>query len=198
MSEPFLGQIINVAYSFAQRNYAACDGQLLSIQQNTALFALLGTQYGGNGSSTFALPDLRGQVVLHRGQSSGTSNYQQGQRAGAESATMTQATMPIHTHVATFTPTANLSASNVNGTTNTPTAGYQLAIGLDGDATPDMTPYIYTPAAATNQVTLAGPVNISGTVTNAPAGSQQPFSTLNPYNTIFTQIAVQGIFPTRN
>ena len=198
MTAPFIGMIINAGFNFAPRGYATCDGQIVPISQNTALFALLGTQYGGNGTQTFGLPDLRGQVVLHRGQSGGTSNYVQGQRGGSETTTMTQATMPAHTHATTFAPTANLSASNVNGTTNTPTAGYQLAIALDGDATPDATPYIYVPASATNEVALAATINVAGTVTNAPFGGSTPFALVNPYQSVISCIAMQGVFPTRN
>src|SRR5215475_4971153 len=98
MSEPFLGQIMLVPYNFAPRGWAFCNGQLLSISQNTALFSLLGTTYGGNGQTTFALPDLRGRVPLSSGQGPGLSNYNLGQSGGQETVTLTGNQMPAHQH----------------------------------------------------------------------------------------------------
>ncbi|PKN56194.1 MAG: phage tail protein [Deltaproteobacteria bacterium HGW-Deltaproteobacteria-14] len=98
MSEPFIGEIRIFAGNFAPRGWAFCNGQLLSIAQNTALFSLLGTTYGGNGIQTFGLPDLRGRVPVGFGQGPGLSNHAQGQQYGAEQVTLTAAQLPAHTH----------------------------------------------------------------------------------------------------
>src|SRR6267142_2571888 len=98
MSEPFLGQILLVPYNFAPRGWAFCQGQLLSISQNTALFSLLGTFYGGNGQSTFALPNLQGSSPVHFGQGQGLSLYDLGQQGGTEFVTLVSAEMPSHNH----------------------------------------------------------------------------------------------------
>jgi microcystin-dependent protein len=112
VSEPFLGSIILFAGNFAPRGWAFCNGQILSISQNTALFSLLGTTYGGNGQTTFALPDLRGCVALHFGQGPGLSNYSLGQTGGAEVVTLDVSQMPPHAH--------SQPASNGQQTTNRP------------------------------------------------------------------------------
>src|SRR5437867_1864890 len=96
--EPFYGEIRMFAGNFAPRNWAFCQGQILPIAQNTALFSLLGTTYGGNGSTTFALPDLRGRVPIHQGQGTGLSSYTMGQNGGTESETLTVNQMPAHKH----------------------------------------------------------------------------------------------------
>lgn len=199
MSNPFLGMMINVGFNFAPRGWAACDGQLLAISQNDALYALLGTTYGGDGQNTFGLPDLRGRRQLHAGQTGGTSNYVQGEMGGTESTTILQSNMPAHSHVATFANTSTLTARNAKGTTNSPTAGYQLSRTLDGDGTATAVPFIYAPVSATNQVALGG-FNFAGTntVTNGVAGGSQPTSTIQPYNTILACISLEGIFPSRN
>jgi microcystin-dependent protein len=98
VAEPFIGQIILVGFNFPPRGYALCNGQLLSIAQNTALFSLLGTMYGGNGQTTFALPDLRGRVPNHAGQGPGLSSYTQGQVGGVETVALTSAQLAPHTH----------------------------------------------------------------------------------------------------
>ncbi|MBL7976401.1 MAG: tail fiber protein, partial [Candidatus Kapabacteria bacterium] len=111
MAEPFIGQIIQVGFNFAPRGYASCNGQLLPIAQNTALFSLLGTQYGGDGRVTFGLPDLRGRTPLHQGQGPGLSNYTIGESAGEENMNLLVRDLPAHSH----TITAN---NNAQGNTN--------------------------------------------------------------------------------
>jgi microcystin-dependent protein len=101
-SDPMIGQIALFGYNFAPRNWAACDGQLLAISQNTALFSLLGTMYGGNGVSTFALPDLRGRSSVNAGQGPGLSDYWQGEFSGEENTTLTIPNLPSHTHTVSF------------------------------------------------------------------------------------------------
>lgn len=112
MSEPFIGSIILFAGNFAPRGWAFCNGQLLAISQNTALFSILGTTYGGNGQTTFALPDLRGRVPVSSGQGPGLSSYSLGQQAGEENVTLNAQQLPSHTH--------SQPATNGQETTNRP------------------------------------------------------------------------------
>src|SRR5882757_5801180 len=117
MSEPFIGEIKMFGGSFAPRNYAFCNGQLMSISQNSALFAILGTTYGGNGVQTFGLPDLRGRVPIHWGQGVGLSNYVQGQVGGVESVQLSSTQMPAHNHPAQV----NVQCNPDDATVGTPT-----------------------------------------------------------------------------
>src|SRR5438309_1381582 len=111
MSDPFIGQISPFPYNFAPLNWALCQGQILSIQQNTALFSLLGTQYGGNGTTNFALPDLRGRVPVGQGAGPGLTDRAVGEQDGTETAQIVAGQMPAHTHAQT--------ANSANGTVNT-------------------------------------------------------------------------------
>jgi microcystin-dependent protein len=173
MSEPFLGQLLLVPYNFAPRGWAFCNGQILPIAQNTALFSLLGTTYGGNGQTTFALPDLRGRCALSAGQGPGLSSYDLGQVGGVESATMTVNQMPVHGH----TP-LNIQASSSTKLNATP-ANNNL-----GAAT------FYTNGALDSTLTPGG--------STGNAGGSQPFSLLQPYLVLNYCIALEGIFPSRN
>ena len=189
MASPFIGQITYFAGTFAPRGYEFCNGQVLPINQNSALFAIVGTTYGGDGQTTFALPDLRGRVPIHSGggsQGPGISRpYQLGERAGAESVTLTPGQLPAHTH------TAALNANTAKGTAATPAAGLQLSRAVDGDDDPNATPFIYGPTTTTGQVPLAG-VQVS------PTGNNQAVSVLQPYLGLNAIIATTGIFPSRN
>jgi microcystin-dependent protein len=169
MSEPFLGQIELFPYNFAPRGWAFCQGQLLSIQQNSALFSLLGTTYGGNGSTTFGLPDLRGRVAISAGQGPGLSNYVLGQVSGTENVTLNVNQIPAHTH--------QVAASTAKGSSNSPANAVPAAGGQ------------YGPSA--NTTMAAGMVQPSG-------GGGQPVSIVQPYLTLQYCIALQGIFPSRN
>src|SRR3989442_14603602 len=121
MSQPFLGMIILVPYNFAPRNWAFCNGQLLPIAQNTALFALIGTTYGGNGQTTFALPDLRGRAPISSGQGPGLSNYTLGQVGGTEIVTLLSNQMPVHTHAVTLSGlSATANVKNAAGNQQSP------------------------------------------------------------------------------
>ncbi|MGC4119708.1 MAG: tail fiber protein [Myxococcales bacterium] len=111
MAEPFIGQIIIAGFNFAPRGYAFCNGQLLSIAQNTALFSLLGTTYGGNGQTTFALPNLQGRVPIHQGQGQGLNNRTLGEMSGTESATLLSSNLPFHTHPMTGSSSQALADS---------------------------------------------------------------------------------------
>ena len=137
MSEPFIGEIKMFAGTFAPRSYAFCDGQLLQVSQNDALFSLFGTIYGGDGRTTFALPDLRGRVPIHTGQGAGLTSRQQGSRGGSEKTTVTESQMPPHNHAVFGTGTATLgdSLNHLVGDTGA-TAIYANQEGnvLDGNA----------------------------------------------------------------
>jgi len=173
---PFLGQILPVAFNFAPKGWATCSAQLLSIQQNAALFAILGTTYGGNGQTTFGLPDLRGRLAVGMGQGLGLSNYLLGQQAGKESATMLLSNMPMHNHLFNVSNTASTQLSPNGNTLGQGGALGATEFGLYG---------------ASAGVTMApGMINT--------AGGSQPFNLLQPYLTVTYCIAMQGIFPSRN
>ena len=182
MSTPFLGQITMVSFTFAPKGWAFCNGQLLPINQNQALFSLLGTQYGGNGTTNFALPNLQSQLAVHQGQGSGLSSYVIGQSGGASSVTLNQTTTPQHSHTFNVT-TANASAAAIasNLLPAKPTVA-NAALYAVGQSSP--APALQPQALAVNSV--------------ANAGSSQPHSNLMPTLGINFIIALQGIFPSRN
>jgi microcystin-dependent protein len=170
--EPFLGEIMLFAGNFAPVGYLFCEGQLLPISQNTALFSILGTQYGGNGQTTFALPDLRGRVPIHAGQGPGLPLYDQGQIGGQATHTLTLAELPQHTHAAFADPG--------NGTTSSP-AGAIPAHDPAG-----------TPVYGTNPTTT-----MAGSAIGL-AGGSQPHNVQSPYLALRWCIATQGVFPSRS
>ena len=197
MTSVFVGQIITVGFNFAPRGFAFCDGQLLSISQNTALFALLGTTYGGNGQTTFALPDLRGRSQVHPGTGPGLPNVVQGEAAGTVSVTLTPGQLPVHTHTATFANNGSaLNAATIDSTLKTPAAGLVFGRIVD-TATPTNVPRVYAPAGTPTPVALGG-LNVAGTVTVNNAGGSNPVGIRNPYLGIYACIALQGLFPSRN
>ena len=177
MSTPFLGQIETFAFSFAPKGWAQCNGQLLLINQNQALFALLGTMYGGNGQTTFALPDLRSRVPIHMG-----NGFTIGQRAGEEGHTLTVAELPAHTH--------SLRGTSTDGTASTPAGNTTLAKVL-ASANPGG-------AFAMSLYSTAAPNGALWTGTLGNTGGSQPHQNVMPYLTINMCIALQGIFPSRN
>lgn len=171
--EPFLGQIQPFGFNFPPRGWAFCDGQLLAISSNTALFSLLGTMYGGDGRTTFALPDLRGRSIVHIGQGPGLSQIIQGQKSGAENVTLTIANMPSHNH--------QVTATTNDATLDEPATGARFG----------------TAAAAIYSATGTGTVVMAPDTTTA-AGGNVPFGIRSPYLGIPYSIALQGIFPSRN
>ena len=184
-TEPFIGEIKIFGFGFNPRGYQLCQGQIIPIAQNTALFSLLGTTYGGNGQTTFGLPDLRSRTPVGQGQGPGLRDVALGEVAGTESVILNITQMPQHTHAATATST--LYAEGGNGTG--PNPANKLLAGLAGlYIAPD--PNVQNKAMATESVTTA--------VTNAIAGGSQPFGILNPYLGINYSIATEGIFPSRN
>jgi microcystin-dependent protein len=198
VSEVYVGQIRQGGWNFAPFGNAMCNGQLLAISQNTALFSLLGTNYGGNGTSTFGLPDLRGRVMIHQGTLQGGSTYVVGEMAGTENASVLTSNMPQHTHTATFTSTSTFSASGAQpkASQEAPQAGSFLGHGVDLSTTGAL-PAVYCPSGTATTIALGG-LNVAGTVTVQPSGSSLPFPIVNPYNTVTAVIALQGIFPARN
>jgi len=172
-SEPFLGQIAFVPYNFVPKNWAACNGQLLAISQNQALFALLGTQYGGNGTTTFALPDMRGRMLVHEGQApGGPTTYTMGQTGGSESVTLLVTQMPAHSH----TVNAVTAEGNQNSPTNALPADTKILDKEYSDATPNTT--------------------MKSTMVN-PAGGNQPHENRPPFLTLKCIISLQGVFPSQ-
>ena len=171
MAEPFLGQIQLVGFTFAPHNWALCNGQLLSIEQNTALFALLGTTYGGDGVTTFALPDLRGRAPIHQGQGPSLSNYTIGEAGGSEQVTLNVNQIPSHTHQ--IAP----ASSTDQQTTNRPAGAYPTAGG------------VYASNANGSAM---------GATTSAASGGGLPHSNVQPYLTMNYVIALAGIFPSQN
>lgn len=183
-TEPYLGTIQWFGYNFCPRGWAAADGSLISISSNTALFSLLGVNYGGDGRATFALPDLRGRAAIGVGQGPGLSPYVQGEQSGSETRTLSLAQMPAHTHATTVS--ATLRASPANGDNADPT-GRVLANGR--------TARVYG-APPTSVAMEASSVAVTTTV--SPAGGGQPFGVRDPYLGMTACIATQGIFPPRN
>ncbi|QIL80126.1 phage tail protein [Diaphorobacter sp. HDW4A] len=182
--EGYLAQIIMWAANFAPRGWAFCQGQILSIAQNTALFSLLGTTYGGNGQTTFALPDLRGRVPIGAGQGPGLPDFVLGQVSGELIHTLLSTEMPAHVHQVVSSP--------VVASTNTAT----LQMPVDGAflAAPNQRESIYIPGnEAGTKVTLG-----ANAVNTNIAGGNQPFSLMQPSLGINFIICMEGIFPSRN
>lgn len=195
--EPYLASLLLFAGNFAIRGWATCSGQIIGIAQNTALFSLIGTTYGGNGQTTFALPDLRGRAPIGQGQGPGLPTYTLGQVGGMISTTLTIANMPMHNHPADAgTLVATPSASTAAATTKTPAAGMVPATLPSIGSGPSATP-VNGYAAQDNTTTLA-PGKVSGSVNVGIAGGSQPFSILNPYLVMNYLIATEGVFPSRN
>ncbi len=181
--DPFIAEIVMFGGNFAPRGWAKCEGQLLAIASNTALFSILGTMYGGDGRTTFALPDMRGRVPVSPGQGPGLSDYRQGPGGGHEQVYMTILNMPNHNHVAAGTVRANFTPPGGGANSSNP-AGNVLA----GSGTA-----IYSSNAA-NTMMAANSVDV--TVGNT--GGNQPISVVQPWCAVQFIIATVGIFPSRN
>jgi microcystin-dependent protein len=187
---PDLAMIYLFASNFAPQGYALCNGQILAISTNTALFSLIGTFYGGNGQNNFALPDLRGRVPLHTGgnsgQGTGLSAYVLGQYGGTEYVTLTTAQMPAHTHA--------LNVNKTQGTTAVPAAGttYLAAGPLTGSGPNATALKTYTTDTSGANIVASNPVAIS------TVGGSQPHTNIQPYLAVNYVIALQGVFPSRN
>lgn len=174
MADPFVAEIRIYPFNFAPRGWALCNGQLLPISQNTALFSLLGTTYGGNGQSTFALPNLQGCAPMHPGQGPGLSLHDLGETGGSDAVTLLESEIPVHTHA--------LQADSNIASLNAPGADRALARSSGGFA------YQQSPT---------GPVSLSPQ-TLTPAGGNLPHNNLMPYLTLNFCIALQGVYPPRS
>ena len=174
MADPFVAEIRIFPFNFPPRGWAWCDGQLLPLSQNTALFSLLGTTYGGNGKSNFALPDLQGRAPMHPGQGPGLSLHDLGETGGSETVTLLESEIPSHSHA--------FRDHDIDlGELNAPAQNRSLAQSANATA--------YT--AAANLVAMSGQAL-------APAGGDAPHNNLQPYLTFYFNIALQGVFPPRS
>jgi microcystin-dependent protein len=172
MADPFVAEIRIFPFNFAPKGWAFCDGQLMPLSQNTALFSLLGTTYGGDGKSTFALPNLQGNAPMHPGQGPGLSLHDLGEMSGTETVTLLESEMPAHSHA--------VSASQADGTSQSP-AGEKLATGVG-----------IGQYAAPGALTQLSPNAL------APAGGSSPHNNMQPYLTLNFCIALQGVYPPRS
>lgn len=195
--EAFLALICAFGGNFAPRGWAFCYGQLLSISQNSPLFTLLGTTYGGDGMTTFGLPDLRGRSLIGQGQGIGRPNYVLGQTGGAESVILTLNNLPAHTHTAdASTLIVTPSASTATGTTNIP-GPTLVPAGLPQTGVGPTASTIKGYAVKNDSTTLAAGT-VTGSVTIGATGSGAAVATQDPYLAISYIIALEGIFPSRN
>lgn len=174
MSDPFVAEVRIFGFNFAPVGWAFCNGQTLPISQNTALFSLLGTTYGGDGKSTFALPDIQGNVVLGMGQGPGLSLRDEGETGGSETVTLLASELPVHTHPINCAPNPPPSVAPAPDPTQT--------FGRSNGG------QVWTAPAN------LGPMNAN---TLAPSGGNQPHNNLQPYLTLNFCIAMQGVFPPR-
>ena len=174
MADPFVAEIRIFPFNFAPRGWAFCNGQILPISQNTALFSLLGTTYGGNGQSTFALPDMQGNAPMHPGQGPGLSLHDLGETGGSETVTLLESEIPIHPH--------GLMATIENGTQKTLAPTVTLATSISGAC--------YQSNVNANLVQM----NFQSLT---PAGGSLPHNNMQPYLTLNFNIALQGVFPPR-
>ena len=172
MADPFVAEIRIFPFNFAPKGWAWCDGQLMPLSQNTALFSLLGTTYGGDGKSNFALPDMQGNAPMHPGQGPGLSLHDLGETGGTETVTLLESEIPTHSHA--------LNASKADAVERVPT-GQMPAKGVGG-----IVQYA-TPGALTQLAPNA----------LTPAGGDQPHNNMMPYLTLNFNIALQGVFPPR-
>ena len=182
-TEPFIGEVKLLGFYFAPRGYMNCQGQIISIAQNTALFSLLGTTYGGDGQTTFALPDLQGRVPVGQGQGPGLPPYEIGQLAGTTSTTITTAQMPQHAHTL-VNMHVQVKASTNNAGEQSPDGTFPATTGTAAYAD-----------AATNGTFTGGTV-VSGSTD--VAGTGYPIGIMNPFLCMNFSIAIEGIFPSRN
>jgi microcystin-dependent protein len=174
VADPFVAEIRIFPFNFPPKGWAWCDGQLLPLSQNTALFSLLGTTYGGDGKSTFALPNLRGSVPMHPGQGPGLSLHDLGESGGSETVTLLESEIPAHSHA--------MQANAFPANQQAPSSNRALAQSTGGVA--------YKPPGGATTTSLS-PESL------APSGGDQPHNNLQPYLTMYFNIALQGVVPPR-
>jgi microcystin-dependent protein len=176
MSDPFIGEIKLVGFNFAPRGWATCDGQLLAISQNSALFSLFGTYYGGDGRTTFGIPDFRGRSPMHFGQGGGLTNRSIGQKSGTENSTLSVANMPSHSH---------------NGSVVTSTE--------EGDRTDPSGAFLARPEEPVQPYAgSSGSAMSPGSIQTDPSGNGQSFNNMHPYQVVNFVVALVGLYPSRN
>ncbi|MFI7856939.1 MULTISPECIES: phage tail protein [Pseudomonas] len=211
MADPYLGEIRMAGFNFNPYGWALCQGQTVPLSQNTALFALLGTQFGGDGVSTFALPDLRGRTPVGQGQGPGLAMYEMGEKGGTETVTQSLTNMPPHNHVVQSNVSSALSGStalqvvNAEATSPQPIPGGCLGVvndggggalnlyhdGLDNSGNP-----LPRVSLASQTVPVSGAITATNTVSVTGSGVAIPV--LSPFISVNFIIAMQGVFPTRN
>jgi microcystin-dependent protein len=173
MADPFVAEIRIFPFNFAPKGWAWCDGQLLPLSQNTALFSLLGTTYGGNGKSNFALPDLQGRAPMHPGQGPGLSLHDLGETGGSETVTLLESELPAHAHVLRAATPANANQDD---------ASSSVMLGT---------------VVGANVYTTSSSLQLLSDQILAPAGGDQPHNNLQLFLTFYFCIALQGVFPPR-
>ncbi len=188
MASPFIGQIQMFGFNFPPRGWALCEGQLMAISSFTALFSLLGTTFGGDGRSTFGIPDLRGRSAVGVGNGPGISTISWGEKSGAENVTLTVPTMPSHNHMASTSSLSTSVKASSDDADGTSPAGALL--GTTGED-------VYSSGAADSTMSAAA-ADTQGIVTVQNNGGSQPFNIRNPFLGIYHSIALQGLFPSRN
>ena len=188
-AEPYVGQIMQIGFNFCPRNWTLANGQLLSISSNDALFSLYGTIYGGDGRTTFGLPDLRGRAPLHAVQGSGLSPRTLGQKSGAESVVLGVFNLPAHTHTATDSV---VSALNANGSAAGSTSPAGTALAAPGTAP------IYSRGGLPDTAMAANSVTTTVTTTLGNTGGSLPVNLMQPYLSTYFCVALFGIYPSRS
>jgi microcystin-dependent protein len=188
--DPMMATIMMFGGTFAPRQWAFCEGQLISIASNNALFALLGTTWGGDGRTTFALPDMRGRAPVGTGAGPGLTPRREGQTGGRETVTLTQAEMPVHNHLASVGQSGNsVTATSATANTTDPNGAYLAKATTQGGEEIA----VYNTSAPSNPVNLGG-----SSVTIGNAGGNQSHENMQPFLVVPFIIAVQGLYPPRN
>ncbi|GAB2612189.1 phage tail protein [Belliella aquatica] len=184
-TDPFVAEICMFPFNFAPRGWAWCDGQLLPISQNTALFALLGTTYGGDGRSTFALPNLQGRVLMHPGQGQGLSLHDLGEMGGQATVSLIQSEIPLHTHRVDVNIPAG-GAADTDSPLNAYPATFVAGEQINGN-----------PAELYSETTDGNMASFNSELSANPAGGGQPHNNMQPTLFVYYCIALQGVFPPR-
>ena len=198
--DPMMASIMIFGGNFAPRDWAFCDGQILTIASNTALYSLLGFVYGGDGHNTFALPDLRGRAPIGPRQGPGLSYYDLGERNGYEVVTLLPAQMPTHNHEATFTATSSsvtVKASSSLGTQSVPGTSGATTLAATANGRTAGQP-LYNSETPDVTLNVGNQTGIAGTVTVGNNGGNQPHVNMQPYLAINYIIATNGLYPSRN